>query len=423
MDAPDTSSSPTALDISRANFRLLVLDIAWFGVAFPATSRFLSVYAIRLGASPMLLGLLAALPSIIALGTSSLTVWWRRRFPDSVKAQFWPGVGFRLVFLLPAFTPLFPDDWQTAWLLVAVSLPAFAQGLSGVVFLVLLRETIDRSQLTALMSRRSVIFNVVVAISTLALGFWLGAVAFPINYQVMFVGAFLASLISLRSVSRTQVIEPEPPPPADQPPIKGFRSPAFRRVAYITILIHVTFFSILALIPLRLVDTLGADEGFMSIFALAELIAAASLAAFTDRIVKRIGSMITMAIGMVGTGIAGFAIALAPSMWLTLPAAALSGAMWTMTAISLFGYFSENTPPDRVTRYSTLYNQIIMLSVFVGPLVGSQLAGTPLGLTNMLLIGSALRLLAGFVIPLRGHHDADAESHPRRRLPRLRRAH
>ena len=57
-------------------------------------------------------------------------------------------------------------------------------------------------------------------------------------------------------------------------------------------------------------------------------------------------------------------------------------------------------PPDNATGYATLYNQIVMLSVFVGPMVGSQLATTPLGLPAVLLIGAGGRLLAGAVIGL-----------------------
>jgi hypothetical protein len=40
-----------------------------------------------------------------------------------------------------------------------------------------------------------------------------------------------------------------------------------------------------------------------------------------------------------------------------------------------------------------------MLSIFVGPMLGSQLASTPLDLTTVLLIGAGLRLLASLLIP------------------------
>jgi hypothetical protein len=76
--------------------------------------------------------------------------------------------------------------------------------------------------------------------------------------------------------------------------------------------------------------------------------------------------------------------------------------MWTMAGICLFGYFSENAPPESLTRFTTAYNQVVMLAVFVGPLLGSQLAETPLGLTTVLALGAGLRLLAAAIIYWQG---------------------
>ncbi len=96
------------------------------------------------------------------------------------------------------------------------------------------------------------------------------------------------------------------------------------------------------------------------------------------------------------------AIALAPNLPLTLISAALSGGMWTMAGICLFGYFSENAPPESLTRFTTAYNQVVMLSVFIGPLLGSQLAETPLSLTTVLALGAGLRLIAAIIIRWQG---------------------
>ena len=169
---------------------------------------------------------------------------------------------------------------------------------------------------------------------------------------------------------------------------------------FITIMLYVSFFSIAAIIPLRLVDELGADEAFMSIYTLAELTAAATMAALTNRLVARIGSRATIAGGLLGTGVAGVVLAAAPSLPLTLIAAAISGATWTAAAISAFNYFSENTPVEHVTSFTTFYNQIVMFSTFIGPLMGSQLAETSLSLTTVIWMGGLLRLLSGAAIGL-----------------------
>lgn len=372
----------------------MVMDIVWFGLAVPATARFLSVYAIRLDASAMLLGWLSALPAIVCLMSSSMVGRWRKKYPDTVRAQFWPGVGYRLVFLLPAFTPFFPREWQPYWLVLAVTLPAIPQGISSVLFLVLMREGIESSRITTLISRRSMSFNIAVAVGTLGFGFWLEEVAFPLNYQIMYVLAFGFSLLSLLNVSRMRVLRPEPIVESTTPQVSAWRAPAFQRIAFMTVITHVSFFLIVPIIPLRLVDEMGADEAFMSVFALAELASAALTAAFTGKIVRQIGTRSTISLGMFGNGVAAILLAISPNLTFTLIGAGLSGATWTMAAISLFSFFNESTPPESITRYSTVYNQVMMLSVFVGPLLGSQLASTSLSLVTVIMIGAGLRFVA-----------------------------
>ncbi len=394
-----TQTTPTS-DVSQANFNHLVMDIVWFGVAFPSVTRFLSIYAIRLGASATLLGLIAAVPSIFALVSSSFAVWWRKKYANSVRAQLWPGVGFRLLFFLPALTPLFPRDFQPYWLLISVTAPAIPQGISSVLFLVLLREGTENSVLTRLMSRRSMMFNVAVGISTLATGFWLEFVGFPGNYVSMFLFGFAMSMISLWHVQQVVPMTSEMPKSHPAFDLKPWRISSFQRMAFVTTVAYVAFFFIIPIIPLRLVDEMGADEAFMSIFSLAELSMAAIVSLFLSRIMDRFGNLRTISASMVVTGLSGIVLVVSPSLPLTLLSAALSGLSWTVASISIFAYFSETTSPENVTHYSQLYNQIVMIAVFIGPMLGSQLASTSLSLTTVILIGSLLRLAAGGLIPL-----------------------
>ena len=84
MSANHTSPSTESTYVqAQKNFSLLVADIGWFGLALPATSQFLAIYAIRLDASAALLGWLAALPSIVALISSTFAQWWRKRYPEA----------------------------------------------------------------------------------------------------------------------------------------------------------------------------------------------------------------------------------------------------------------------------------------------------------------------------------------------------
>lgn len=387
------------MTVEEANFRHLVMDIAWFGIALAATSRFLSVYAIHLGANPAQLGWLNAMPALVLLISSSFGSWWRRHFSDSVHAHLWPGLGFRLMFLLPAFAPFFPREWQVFWLIAAISIPTIPQGIASVTFIGMMRESILETRMGQLISRRSTALNFTLALGALGFGLVLEWLPFPLNYQVMFFTAFIAALLSWRHCAVLRVVVPPAPAQPSGSVLLAWRSPAFRQIAFITVTIHITFMVILPIVPLHLVQNLRATEGFMALFGLLELVAGATIALYTPRLMRWLGSRGMIAVAMVGTSASAFILALAPSLPFTLLSALLAGACWTAAAtIGLFAFFNENTPHEQTVAFSTAYLQVIGLSAFIGPLIGSALASQGISLVHVLLIGAVLRLAAGPII-------------------------
>lgn len=390
--------------VEQKNFRHLVLDIFWFGLALPATTRFLAVYAIRVDASPQEIGWLSAMPSLVLFFAAMFSTWWRHRFPSADRAVLWPGFGFRFSFLLPAFTPLFPRDIQPIWLIFSIALPAFPQGISSVMFLAMLREAISTDRITQLVSKRHLVMNMALAVSTLAMGFWLTSVAFPLNYQMMFVMAFALTMISQWHVSRTRSVFVEQlQPRQERSGARPWQDKRFQQVIAIAFVSHFAFFVAFPLIPVYLVDNMNADEQFMSFFILGELVGGIVVASVLPRVTKRIGHRPLIAPAMVGTAFSTLLIALAPELWMTLFGALLNGAAWSTVGIALFGFFTENTPNDQVTPYTLLYNQIIFVAMFIAPLVGTNLTDS-LSMVSILLGGAFLRLLAAAYIqyqPLR----------------------
>ena len=389
----------------HSNYRHLIGDIAWFGVALAATSRFLSVFAIRIGATPLDLGLISSLPPLVLLFSSLLGSWWLRRYTDNIaRSLLWPGIGMRLPFLLPAFAPLLPIQWQPLWLIVAVTIPAIPQGISGVIFNVLVRQGITDRNMTPMLSVRSVAMNETIAAGAVAFGIWLESAPFPLNYQVMFVVAFLFSLASAWHCQQLRPLTKEPPPlPATSSqtlPVVGggpWRSPRFLIVALLIMLSYISFTSITSIIPLRLVGDLGANEGFMALSALSELAAGACIALFATRLVTAFGNRGIIGLAMVFTAASALVLAFAQSLPLTLIGTALSGGAWTAATIGVYGFFIENMPYDEVTSYSTAFQQTAGLALFIGPMIGSGLVQAGMPVVQVLLIGAALRFLAGIL--------------------------
>lgn len=383
----------------QSNFYYLVTEIAWFGLALPAVDRFLAVYAIHLGADATQLTWLQSLPALVLLISASLGDWWMRRSANSVKAVFWPGIGFRLIFLLPALTPFLPHDFQITWLILSLALPAFPQGIASVAFLVMIRESVNENKVPTLLGRRFMALNLTVGLSGLALGVWLERVAFPLNYQLMFVTAFAITLISVWHITRVRALPAlvAPPTPVKTPRSSAWRSPAFQTVAFVVLITHISFFSIKPLIPLHLVHDLGASEGFIGQFALAELIAGALVTMATPFLIERIGNRKMLAVAMAGAGISTLMISTLGNLYLILIAAAVGGAAWTMVQIGVFAFFSEMTPVKEKSVYTTAYNQVVFLSIFIGPIIGKLLSNTGMPLVTIILVGAMLRLLASIL--------------------------
>ncbi|MFN8379854.1 MAG: hypothetical protein U0452_14415 [Anaerolineae bacterium] len=383
----------------NANFRNLVSDIAWFGLAFAATSRFLSVYAIRLGATPVELGLLTGLPALMWLGSSMLSSWWSHRYPNSIQALRWPTLGMRMVFILPLFAPFFPSELQVIWLIAATTLTAIPQGISNVIFMDMLRKAMpNEDRLTVLLARRQLFFNIVLAAGALSFGLWLEAGPFPLNYMLMFAVAFGAAYMSYRACMCLRVPD-DPPITHKAAPVRPWSRHEFRQVAMAAFVIHLAFTSINAIIPLRLVNELNLNEGFVALYGMVEVGAAALISLAAPRAARALGSQGLIAVGMVGTGIAAGLIALGTSPIVILLGAGISGAAWTLAAgIGLFRYFIEHSPTgEGSVQYAAAYNQSIGMALFAGPMIGSTLAQGGISLVVVLVIGGLMRFGAAIV--------------------------
>ncbi len=398
----NTTSSLTP-QAENVNFRNYVIEVAWFGIGLAATSRFFSVYAIRVGATAIELGWMTSLPFMFLLLSTTVSTWWRNRFKDPMRSYFLPSMGFRLTFLLPALTPLFPLRFQPLWLIFSVVLPAIPQGLSSTIFVSMMRDAIPHERQTPLASKRMLWMNVTTGIGALIFGFWLEQAPFPMNYQVMFLLAFVMALISHCCVMNVKL--PATSTAVQSTVVKStatpLRSPGFMNAVLVVVVAHIGFLAVASIIPLHLVKNMGANEGFMAIYGIAEIVASATICLFTDRIIRRFGTRKVIAVAVFWTGVAALTMALTHNLTVVLVAGAVSGAAWIAGAIAMYGLFIDATKDvasQDMTRYTTVYNQLVWIAAFIGPMVGSNLANAGVNLMLVMVIGAAMRLVAGLMI-------------------------
>lgn len=163
-----------------------------------------------------------------------------------------------------------------------------------------------------------------------------------------------------------------------------------------TLATYIGFMTIVAVIPLHLEANLGATEGFMAIYGVFELMSAALAASRTEWLVRRLGNRKVAALGMVGTALAALIFGIAPNMWFTLPAAALSGAAWTFASIAVLGFFADRTDAEDVGA-AGIFHQILFAAMFIGPMLGNGLVSLGLPIAGVVVVGFGIRLIAAFI--------------------------
>jgi len=116
-----SSKNPNIPQVYSRNFIHLYMDTVWFGILGGSAVSFLNIYAARLGASGLQIGLLTAIPAIVSLGLSIPAGHWLHRQPVG-KAVFWTAALSRLGYLLWIPLPWIFANQGQIWALILITL-------------------------------------------------------------------------------------------------------------------------------------------------------------------------------------------------------------------------------------------------------------------------------------------------------------
>ncbi|OQA45487.1 MAG: Major Facilitator Superfamily protein [Chloroflexi bacterium ADurb.Bin325] len=384
------AASPT--DVTDANIRRLVAEITWYGVLVGTTINLIQVYVVRLGASSLLLGAVtygAALVSILwQLPAGRLMAAHGRRMRWVVNSL----LVHRLLYLAIALLPFFITRALAEVTVLLIVLQAFPLAASNTSFLAMMADMLPPQRTTQVVGWRMAGLGVTSTLSTLAAGRILQRLAFPLNYQTIFLIGFAASLVSLWYVRRLHVVDP--PPRRSEKALLGdvgrmLQRPGYAAFLLIACLSHVVIGMIAPLLPLYWVRLLAATDGQISILVTAASAAGVVGALSMQRLVGRIGRVWALALAPAGYALYPLLTSLSPSIWWLIPWAMMAGFFISALYTTLFSNLVALTPDQERTEYVSLYNMALFSGMFIGPIISGILAEVPGGV----VIG--LRLAAG----------------------------
>lgn len=419
----------------RSNFNHLVFDIAWFGVLNGSAVAFVAVYAARLGADAAQLGLLNAVPALVILTFALPAGRWLRDKPVG-RASVLTSIGQRWFYLVWVFLPLlFAPSGQITALLVTTLLMSIPGTALAISFNALFAAAVPPEWRAQVAGIRNAAFALTSIAVTLACGFLLDALPFPLGYQIVFfigfIGAMMSTLhlarikvddrqrattkvavrlrdwaqpgidqmwasvrtmVGLRFLSRRQ--EAGQPQSSSLMPVRDSR---YQSVLLIVFALHLTLYLAVPLFPLMLVSEIGLTDTEIgwgnSLFYLAIFLGSLRLHAVSERL----GYRRTIGLGLVVISMYPMFLSQAQGVWLFLLASVAGGLGWSLVGGALGNYVLEEAPDDKRPAYLAWYNMALQAGILGGSLLAPVLAGF-WGIPLALIFAAAARFLTGIVV-------------------------
>ncbi len=399
----------------HANFLHLYFDIAWFGILSGSAVNFLNVYAARLGASGLQIGLIAASSAAVSLLIAIPAASWIEK-RNINRAVFWSSIFYRLGYALWIPLPLIADPQLQIWALIAITfLMAIPLTPLGVGFNALFAESVPATYRAHVAGMRNVVFALTYMASSLVSGYLLENLSFTLGYQLIFgIGFFGAAMSSLHIYFVRPLREEEVPalpavPGPDSQQIaespRGIfarlrldvvRSP-FRRVLILLLAFHFVHNITNPLYALYNVNVLHLNDNAIGIGTALYYFTVFIGSMQLSRVVRRLGHKRVTGWGVVWLATYPLTLVISHEVWHFYLISILGGITWAFVGGAYANYMLENIPPDdrpsHLAWYTMALNAAILVSSFIGPAVGDSL-----GLVPALVIFGLLRVFVGAAI-------------------------
>ena len=382
------------------NERVLYTEVIFQAISDAGAMAFLSVFLVRLGASNWMVGLFSSLPALltmISVMPAAAFVKRRRNLVGTVNST---RLMFRAVVALFALLPFFPVTIAPLIMVVGYSLACIPSAALNVAFTTLLGQATDPVRRPRLLSTRLASHGTVATCVSFLVGQWLDWAHYPLNYQLLFVSALVAGVGSVLVLSHFK--QPDAPmtklPPRARVGLAEMRALFTRAPAFRDFMIAALFFRIAMAMPNSLyaiyrVRTLGASDAWLGILMMVErflnVVAYFALSRLlTNPKYRRHLWLTCMAIALYPLTMA---LARTPEM-LIIPSM-VTGIFGAGMNIYLTDTLLQVSPEDDRPTYVAANSFLANVAAFVGPMIGTALAGVT-GIPLALGAIAGLRILS-----------------------------
>jgi MFS family permease len=399
---------PTVEEQNLWNF---YVDSAWFGVLNGIATTFVSVFAIRLGASNRGIGWLTALPALInifwLIPSARLIERQRRRLPIIL----WTGFLQRLGYLLIALMPLFIHIYRVEAVILLNALITLPTAIISVAITSLMADLTSIEKRARMVSVRNVLISSVSMIVILVGGKFLDLIPFPLNYQLFFGLGTGISMLSLYYLKRIQV--PDTVIVRRQARPKELLTLRLRRLARTVtsqrdfmrfaggiFVFHWGLYLPTALYSIYRVRDLQANDTWVGF--LATVFSATTILSYLwwDKVTEKRGNRLVLIASSLGLALYPTLTGLSPRLEPLIAVSVIGGVFSASYTLSSFNLMLEVCPPKSRASYVAIYTSLVNVTAFLGPLLGTLLADLSSVRVALLIAGGVRLIGAGLLYGL-----------------------
>jgi len=408
-DIAELARTAPAQRILRANVRCSNANGVLAALAANMVAPFLGIYALRLGASNLQIGLMSSLPAMFSLACAIPGGRVLDRVEHKQRAAFLTAATARMFFLLYAVAPLLGEGRQVWFLVAAVALTNLPATLAGVAWQSLVAEAFGpRARARALAMRMRLVS--LAAIGPLLLtGRLLDLMRFPLGYQVVFAVAFAIGLLEARLLLRLVELPDDAMPQAGALGTSLVRTGRptglrdilgdgqFVRFEQAVLVLYLGWGMGGPLFIRYRVSVMGVNNTWLSVYAVAESLAAVAAVVYWARLAEQRGNRTFL--GWLAAGIAGnvWLLALVVQLPLGIVPSLWTGVFNSGTNLLLFNALLELAPSGRRATYLAYHTTVINVAQLLGPLL-AVLVMDSWGVRAGLVVSGILRVIGGYML-------------------------
>lgn len=382
----------------QQNQRNVVIDAIGVGIT-AGVGSFLSVFLVRLGASNFQVGLLTAMPALTGMALAIPVGEFLSRRPNIVPWFATSRFFVLSCYLLTGLIPFLVAAQAPAAIIAIWALATLPQTIVSVAFTVVMGAVAGPGGRMTLMSRRWSILGLTNTVTVLIVGQLLNLFAFPLNYQVVFIGSTIGALISFVFSSSIK-LPAVTVPAAEQSFLVTLRHHSRqlrqnRRFVNFTLSQFVFRWGLalaIPLFPIYWVRNLHASDQMVSVINSTTTFVTMIAYFAWARVSQRQGRRPVLLIASLGICFYPLLTALTPRPEILPLWAGMAGLFSAGIELVFFDVLVGVCPRDQQAAYVGIYQTTVYIATFLAPLLGTALSDL-IGIAPVLVLATAIRLI------------------------------